>query len=519
MAVYLGLLSQARPLPEEIVRRIHTFSATVESKMKEMPEKRHAFAFLHWAFGNVVKGFLRLPELGSVSPQDLGLTPYFPTRERQCVGTKLKPVVSVQGVSLPLVSTKRLGSGQFGVVKETLYAGQPVAIKRVVVGRPGYYDWDALMDTVGEAQLLMRLAHPNIVRCMGFFMYGDGKLHEDGEANSGPHDVMKLALVLTRVRPMHHKLFQNWPMRETLTFFLGLGMGLDYLHQHDIAHGDVKVANSGVDDAGVAMLLDFGMWNRTTVTAHEALRCSLEQLGGTYPAPEAIAQRAKLACGEDQAVRMKPIGDTNRTMGPPYVSVQIPDFETLSLKGLDVFAFGVSLYEAVKSKVPVLDDEGERDLCPCYRPKHHNFNFMRDHVVLNGPNTKWKPNPVFAFLDGASMFSTVYPIVMPEFAWVQPVVAGCLAEDPEARWSMGDVVTALRSGLFAISDVPALPDLCSDRLGQACVVVDDLDWERPSESCLGTVDSWLCVEDDVEAVEAREAREDVEDGEDGWDIV
>lgn len=502
IAAYLGILCENPASPEEVVVRIRSFSVAVATKMAERPENRHDYALRHWLFCDGVRRVVCLPELDGVLPQDFGLTPYFPVRERHLVGGKLKPRVSLNGVSLPLISAKILGFGQFGVVKENSYDGGAVAIKRVVIGAPSGYDWETFLDSVGEAQLLMRLNHANIVRCVGFFMYGDGKsksAQAEGSVSESPN-VMKFALVLERVRPIHHRLFQKWPMTEILRFFFGLGTGLAFLHDHDLVHGDVKVANSGVSESGVAKLLDFGFWNHSTVTQIDNLRSSPEQLGGTYPSPEAIAQRALWSCGVDHAVMMKPLGGGReaQTLDPPYLAVGVSDFATISLKGLDVFAFGVSLYEAVKMQIPVLDSDDDGDLCPAYRPKHHNFNFVRDKVVMNGRNTKWKPNPVFGFLQGVSMFSTVYPIVCPELTWVGAIVAGCLAEDPSSRWSMDQVLGAFKLGLFGrVSEATTAPVLVPDPLRQATVAVDDLDWDVVSVSSKDTDDSWVSDLDEI----------------------
>jgi serine/threonine protein kinase len=467
--------------PEEALARVRCVSDFVRQKISDRPDLENDYRRRHWIFCDAIRKSRALSVFQLIMPEDLGLVPYFSNRERVLVSGKQKPLVNLGGVPCLLSATRTLGLGSFGVVKDAVLGSQSVAIKRSVIGTLSY-DLDALLDAVGEAQCLLELQHANIVRCFGFFMYGDGKApkSDDGGRLSGDANVTKFATVLERVRPMHPSLLAKLSTDDVVTFFRGLAEGLAFLHQEGLVHGDFKTINSGMGLDGIPKLLDFGFCESTTVRDVSALRCAPEQLGGTYPSPEAIAQRAayliKPCDGKKgRLFLVKNFSDDPafQTTKPPYGYVSIPHFSTIDLTKLDVFAFGVSFYDAIK----VHFSHGNDDAWPSYMTCHRNLNFLRDNVIMNGKHTYWTPNPVFEFIDTAILFSDSYSLLSPESSWLFDVVKGCLSEDAADRWPMKRVMAELgprfgkhlsapvaSSAEIDVIPLSAVPSLPSDEL-------------------------------------------------------
>ncbi len=452
---YLCINKETKRLlsPDESLVRVRCISAFVRQKIADRPELESEYLLRHWLFCDAIRKSQSLPVVGLLTPEDLGLGPYFLKRERVCVSGKEKPIVALRGVPFVLSSTRTLGLGSFGVVKSAVFDAVEVAIKRTVIGS-SLYDFHGLLDAVGEAQGLLQLQHPNVVRCFGFFTYGDGKsAKSEGARVSDCADVTKFAMVLERVRPMHPSVLAKLSIEDVVTFFGGLATGLAFLHQQGMIHGDFKTINSGMGLDGIPKLLDFGFVESTAVRDMAALRYAPEQLGGTYPSPEAIAQRA--AClirpcdgrhGSQFAMKDFSTDRRYQTTTPPYSYVPIPDFSGLDLTKLDVFSFGVSFYDAIK--VNWLGENN--DAWPSYMTRHSNLNFLRDKVIMNGSRTRWAPNPVFDFLDTAILFSDIHGLLSPAFSGLFDVVRGCLSENPDERWSMGRVLEGLNRPVLGV---------------------------------------------------------------------
>jgi serine/threonine protein kinase len=49
------------------------------------------------------------------------------------------------------------------------------------------------------------------------------------------------------------------PVGEALRVFTQVGRGLQYAHEHDVVHRDVKPANIMLEDSGRVLMLDFGI--------------------------------------------------------------------------------------------------------------------------------------------------------------------------------------------------------------------------------------------------------------------
>lgn len=124
--------------------------------------------------------------------------------------------------------------------------GQPVAIK-VLRGRFAS-DPAAVASFHKEAEAGMKLRHDNIVRILDFG-------HRDD----------KHFMAMEYVEGMNLREFLRLRQRlrgdEALPLMIGLAEGLQYSHEHGIAHRDLKATNVLIANSGAAKLVDFGLAN------------------------------------------------------------------------------------------------------------------------------------------------------------------------------------------------------------------------------------------------------------------
>jgi len=152
--------------------------------------------------------------------------------------------------------TNRIGVGFFSDVYEGTWRGQKVAIKVL-------RDFASSRLFVREVEIWKNLSHPNIVELLGassasgnppwFFVspfaeYGDlsnhlrrvNTLKEPRGLGLSPSLSSSSARTLEHIRRDSFK-----PSRESdlYRFMTEIAMGMDYLHEHDVLHGDLKVTN------------------------------------------------------------------------------------------------------------------------------------------------------------------------------------------------------------------------------------------------------------------------------------
>jgi serine/threonine-protein kinase len=95
-----------------------------------------------------------------------------------------------------------------------------------------------------EAKLLARLAHPNIVHIIGY-----------GEKDGIPYLVMNYLPGGT----LKQRLGRPLPWQEAAALLLPIARALQFAHQQDIIHRDVKPSNILLTLSGEPMLTDFGI--------------------------------------------------------------------------------------------------------------------------------------------------------------------------------------------------------------------------------------------------------------------
>jgi len=292
-----------------------------------------------------------------------------------------------------------LGRGAFARVylaRETALGSRPVAIK-------------VSLDGAGEAQILGKLDHPNIVPVHSVRQTArDGltivcepflgrvtlfdlieRLHARGtkptraqavrealQAASGPQPA-------GRAEPLDPMLSRGSFVDAVVHLGAQLAEALAYAHSRNICHGDLKPSNVLVTPAGRPMLLDFNLaFDRESLARRQ---------GGTLPymAPEQLRAVAGLARGGDATDERS-----------------------------DVFSLGVMLYELIAGRLPFGSIPADR------RPRDFQTALLRSQEA--GPVDLRQKNPqIDAELAG--------------------VIGRCLAFDPPNRFATaGALATALR---------------------------------------------------------------------------
>ena len=144
------------------------------------------------------------------------------------------------------LSSKELGRGAYGAVREGKFNGRPVAVKTVhreiAQGKP-------LEDFIRECQLLASLEdHPNIVKSYGAF-----------ESRTG-----EPMLVLERMKEnLRQYLSRNrgtLSLKRQLEICLKISSGLKFLHERNppVAHRDVTDKNVLIGEDGSVKVSDLG---------------------------------------------------------------------------------------------------------------------------------------------------------------------------------------------------------------------------------------------------------------------
>ena len=195
-----------------------------------------------------------------------------------------------------------LGGGMSHVFRgRDTVLGRPIAIK--ILTPSGVADADAKARFLQEARTASNISHENILAVYDF-----------GEEAGKPYMVMEFLRGRTLRAAIQGHLLPD--LTSKLRVALQVARALGYVHQNEIIHRDVKPENINLDDSGRAKLMDFGI--------AKAADLSLTQPGyvlGTpyYMSPEQI-------------------------MGKPVTPA------------VDIYAFGIMLYEMLLGKRPYVGD-------------------------------------------------------------------------------------------------------------------------------------------------------------------
>ena len=157
----------------------------------------------------------------------------------------------------------------------------------------------AIKGFIQEAKILKKLNHPNIIRVMDFGKE-DGMPYMVMEYING-EDLKKLLL------------YKQTEKLQRYDLILQIGRGLDYLHENNIIHHDIKPENILVSKNNEVKIIDFGLarYNRLRIFTRNRF------IDGTptYMSPEQIRKRH-------------------------------------TDKRTDIYSYGITIYEMLTGKVP-----------------------------------------------------------------------------------------------------------------------------------------------------------------------
>ncbi|KAI7895905.1 uncharacterized protein EV154DRAFT_494138 [Mucor mucedo] len=136
-----------------------------------------------------------------------------------------------------------IGKGQFGSVYRALdlATGEIVAVKRL------FLEEGALDDEImKEVALLKTLSHSNVIRYLGFI-----------QGKQSINIILEFAENGSLMSTL--KAFGAFPEKLVASFCIKILNGLDYLHQNEVVHCDLKAANILTTKTGDVKLTDFGV--------------------------------------------------------------------------------------------------------------------------------------------------------------------------------------------------------------------------------------------------------------------
>ncbi|XP_058003221.1 receptor like protein kinase S.2 isoform X2 [Hevea brasiliensis] len=198
---------------------------------------------------------------------------------------------------------KMLGSGGFGDVFEGFLDGEAVAIKKFK-----YASDEKPPDKIEEMDYLIRVSHPNVVKLIGYCDDGLDKL---------------LVLELVPNKTLRHHLNNgkenvlNWPRRRNIA--IKAARGLQYLHEWNIIHRDIKTNNILLDNDFEPKVTDFS-------------------ISKFLPNIDGISHITSKLKGTNV-----------------YVDPEFGEIQKVSKKS-DVYSFGVVLLELISGKKPLFDE-------------------------------------------------------------------------------------------------------------------------------------------------------------------
>ncbi|KAL7102417.1 hypothetical protein ACP275_08G119300 [Erythranthe tilingii] len=197
----------------------------------------------------------------------------------------------------------KIGQGGFGAVYYAELRGEKAAIKKM--------DMQASKEFLAELKVLTHVHHLNLVRLIGYCVEGSLFLVYEYIENGN----LSQHLRGTSREPL------QWATRVQIA--LDSARGLEYIHEHTVPvyiHRDIKPANILIDKNFHAKVADFGLTKLTEVGSSSL-----------------------------------PTGKLVGTFG--YMSPEYAQYGDVSPK-LDVYAFGVVLYELISAKEAIVKTNG-----------------------------------------------------------------------------------------------------------------------------------------------------------------
>lgn len=168
---------------------------------------------------------------------------------------------------------EKVGSGSFGDLYKGTYFSQEVAIKFL---KPERVNKEMLKEFSQEVYIMRKVRHKNVVQFMG--------------ACTLPPNLCIVTEFMSRgsVYDFLHKQRDVFKLPSLLKVAIDISKGMNYLHQNNIIHRDLKTANLLMDENEVVKVADFG------VARVQAQSGVMTAETGTYRwmAPEVIEHKA-----------------------------------------------------------------------------------------------------------------------------------------------------------------------------------------------------------------------------------
>ncbi|KAK3224421.1 hypothetical protein Dsin_011446 [Dipteronia sinensis] len=190
----------------------------------------------------------------------------------------------------------KVASGSYGDLFKGTYCSQEVAIKML---KPERVNTDMLKEFSQEVYIMRKIRHKNVVQFIG--------------ACTKPPNLCIVTEFMARgsLYDFLHKEKGVFKLPSLLKVAIDVSKGMNYLHQNNIIHRDLKTANLLMDENEVVKVADFGV---ARVQAHSGVMTAET---GTY-----------------------------RWMAPEVIEHNPYDHKA------DVFSFGIALWELLTGELP-----------------------------------------------------------------------------------------------------------------------------------------------------------------------
>ena len=195
-----------------------------------------------------------------------------------------------------------------GVIHKGKYKNNDVSIRIIKFDRLSRYN---IEDIIGDFDQIINLNHKNILNIIGYIISQDNRviLVTRSIKNGSLYDYI-------------HNEEKNLTKEEKIKITIGLINGIEYLHTKNIVHCHLNSKNILLDDELNPLIVDFGFKNLYELA--NLFNKYINKSG--YSAPEILATTGKF--------------------------FKIPENINDNLKKIDVYSFGMILWEMITNTVP-----------------------------------------------------------------------------------------------------------------------------------------------------------------------
>ncbi|KAG6834581.1 hypothetical protein H0H93_008772 [Arthromyces matolae] len=226
--------------------------------------------------------------------------------------------------NLPEPTTHPEAGGQYADVYKVLYQGRETCWKVIRIFQnssledifkiPKYFGWLTQLivkESAREASIWAQLSHPNVLP-----FYGISRLNR------------RIAFITHWATNGNLKDYlEGTPEADRVLLCLDMACGLQYLHENNIVHGDLKSMNVLINAYGRACLGDFGLSNVID--------------------PDIIKWTSQPAVSSE--------GGTLHWQAPEVVETESSDDKKYNTRASDIYALASTFYEAFTGEIPFFE--------------------------------------------------------------------------------------------------------------------------------------------------------------------